>query len=68
MLIRLKNKTELQGDKYEFVHDKNTGVASMYVKNVDKMDDGTYRCKVENGLKPATESCELCVELKLGLV
>lgn len=64
---RYKSNIKLEeGDKYEMRYDQHTGSCILYVKDVAKTDDGTYKCKVDNGLGTSSHQCELCVELKNG--
>ena len=56
-----------EGEKYEFAYDQHTGTCSVYVKGIEKSDDGTYKCKVENDFGASTQQCEMSVELRNGL-
>ncbi|KAK6485023.1 titin-like [Huso huso] len=47
-------------DKYEISY--QDGVAIMYVKDIHRSDDGTYRCKVFNDYGEASSYAELFVE------
>ena len=64
-LFRFKDNIMLEeGDKYEFSYDPHTCSATLYIKGITATDDGTYRCKVENGFGASSQTSELCVELK----
>lgn len=47
-------------EKYEITYDD--GVATMYVKDITKFDDGTYRCKVVNDYGEDSSYAELFVK------
>nr|XP_039265200.1 titin-like [Styela clava] len=55
-----------ESEKYQFAYDEESDKFSLIVRGVQKSDDSTYRCKVENGFGTSSQQCELCVQLKSG--
>lgn len=55
-----------ENEKYQFDYDEESDKFSLIIKDAQKSDDSTYRCKVENGFGSSTQQCELCVQLKSG--
>merc|ERR1712226_699442 len=52
-------------DKYTMEYDGTTGIAKLYIMDIRKSDDSTYRCKVENSWYGSSfQQCELAVELR----
>lgn len=69
VFCRFKNNIRLEeGDKYQFIYDEDTNTFELQINDVTKSDDGSYRCKIDNGFGSSSQECELCVQLKTGYV